>query len=99
MSKRQGTFVGMKHIFSALIRPGHVVRVIHCFGGYELPDGLPDGALVKVVACDIGYFEVEHAEQQYTIAMACVDRSFGVLANVDRGMHSGEAMVVNRVKY
>ena len=56
-------------------RIGELVRVKHCQYGYPLPEGLPDGATVKLLSFDCGYFKVEHNGRTFEIFMACVDES------------------------
>jgi hypothetical protein len=55
---------------------GETVRVHHVHGGYRLPDGLPDGALVRVLAFDVGYRDVEYQGRTFQVAMACIDSGF-----------------------
>jgi len=52
---------------------GKVAKVRSCFDGYQLPEGLPEGAAVKIVAFDIGQFDVEHKGRKFTISMTCVE--------------------------
>jgi len=52
---------------------GDVIRVRPCQGGYELPAGLPSGALVKIVECLVGYYRVEYKGQAFTVAFPCVE--------------------------
>jgi hypothetical protein len=52
---------------------GDVVRVHHVPGGYRLPDGLPAGAEVRVVAFDHAYRIVERDGREFRIYMANVD--------------------------
>ena len=41
---------------------------------YELPDGLPEGASVKVVKIETGSRTVEYRRKEFRIPMACIDR-------------------------
>lgn len=52
---------------------GKIARVRSTFDGYELPDGLPEGANVKIVGFDIGHFDVEHRGRKFKIPMVCVE--------------------------
>ena len=52
---------------------GKLAKVRSVFGGYPLPDGLPEGARVKIVGFDIGHFEVEHDGRKFKISMMCVE--------------------------
>jgi hypothetical protein len=51
---------------------GKLARVRSCFDSMILPEGLPEGSMVKIVAFDIGHFEVEHEGRKFRIAMVCV---------------------------
>lgn len=64
---------GMRQQSRRIIYIGRTVTVKHCHGGYRLPDGLPEFATVKIVAQDIGYFDVEFEGKRFSIAMACVN--------------------------
>ncbi len=59
--------------------PGSRVRVHHVNGGYRLPGGLPDNALVVVFARDGGLVVVEHEGRRFEVALACVDSGFRVI--------------------
>jgi hypothetical protein len=52
---------------------GKVARVRSCFGGYHLPAGLPEGALVKIMSFDFGYFDVDYKGQTFRIPMVAVE--------------------------
>ncbi len=52
---------------------GKMAKIRSGVGGYELPEGLPEGSTVRIVGFDIGHFEVEHEGRTYTISMACVE--------------------------
>ena len=43
---------------------------------YSLPDGLPDGATVKVVRRDIGYDDVEYEGKVYEVSMVLIDSGY-----------------------
>jgi len=62
-------------------RIGDIVKVKHCVGGYRLPDGLPEGASVKVVSADIGARDVEFEGRRFRISMSCVDNGLEYLVN------------------
>lgn len=56
-------------------RPYHVgsyVKVHHSMP-YFLPEGLPEGASVKVIAFEIGGRTVEYRGRRFEVPMACVD--------------------------
>ena len=40
---------------------------------YQLPDGLPNGATVKVLRKDIGYTDVEFEGKAYRVPMVLID--------------------------
>jgi putative SOS response-associated peptidase YedK len=42
------------------------------FGGYPLPEGLPEGATVKIRSFDHGYYEVEFNENVFKVFTGCV---------------------------
>ena len=50
-----------------------MAKVRSCLGGCELPAGLPEGAIVKIVGFDIGHFEVEYRKRRFRISMTCVE--------------------------
>ena len=52
---------------------GKVARVRSDFENFPLPEGLPEGAAVKIVGFDIGHFEVEHEGRRFRIPMDCVE--------------------------
>ncbi len=54
---------------------GQRVRVRHCFGAYQLPDGLPEGAEVRLEAFQPGYWTVSYNGGHYRVAMPCVGDS------------------------
>ena len=58
---------------------GSRVRVHHVHGGYRLPEGLPEDAMVVVVRRDGGQVEVEHEGRRFEVALACVDSGFRVI--------------------
>ena len=41
---------------------------------YFLPDGLPEGASVKIIKMETGQRTVEYRRKPFTIPMACIDR-------------------------
>jgi len=61
---------------------GDLVKVKRCLGPqvYPLPEGLTEGATVKVVAKRCGYSIVEYEGRQFDVFMACIDSGwdFGV---------------------
>lgn len=52
---------------------GKVAKVRSDRDGHPLPNGLPEGARVKIVGFDIGHFEVEHGGRTFKISMTCVE--------------------------
>jgi hypothetical protein len=54
---------------------GSWVKVKHSTP-YMLPDGLPEGASVKVIRFETGARVVEYRGKQFSIPMPCVDRDF-----------------------
>ncbi|HHY86042.1 MAG TPA: hypothetical protein GYA07_11015 [Verrucomicrobia bacterium] len=52
---------------------GKKATVRSCFGGYSLPDGLPEGATVEIVGFDIGCFDVRFGRKTFRVPMACVE--------------------------
>jgi hypothetical protein len=60
------------------VHVGRWARVHTCFGGYELPAGLPENAEVRLEAFDRGYWTVRFEGEVFEVAMACVGRA-GIL--------------------
>ena len=52
---------------------GKLARIRSAFGGYQLPEGLPEGITVKIVGFDIGCFDVEYQGRTYRVPMVCVE--------------------------
>ena len=52
---------------------GKVAKVRSAFDGCQLPEGLPEGCVVKIVGFDIGHFDVEHRGRRFKISMTCVE--------------------------
>lgn len=52
---------------------GKMARVRSSYGGEQLPEGLPEGATVRIVAFAIGNFEVEHEGRVFNVPMVCVE--------------------------
>jgi hypothetical protein len=65
-------------------RVGSKVRVYHVQGGYRLPDGLPEGAQVVVVAKEPGLVTVEHDGHRFEVPQACINSGFRVLLDASR---------------
>ncbi len=42
------------------------------FGGYRLPDGLPEGAIVKIRSFDHGHYHVEYNGNVFQVFMGCL---------------------------
>jgi hypothetical protein len=55
---------------------GKRVKVKHCPGAYQLPDGLPEGAEVTLVSFDHGYWTVRHDDRLFPVALACIANHF-----------------------
>jgi hypothetical protein len=60
-------------------RVGSKVRVYHVHGGYQLPDGLPEGAQVIVVSIETGIRIVEYNGRRFEVPQACVNSGFRVV--------------------
>ena len=52
---------------------GKMAKVRSGFGDAPLPEGLPQGATVRIVGFDIGRFDVEYRGRRFMIPMACVE--------------------------
>jgi len=52
---------------------GDLVRVRHCWGGYQLPVGLEEGASVRVVAKEVGFICAEREGHKFIVSMACIE--------------------------
>ena len=52
---------------------GKMARVRSCFEGEALPAGLPEGAIVRIVSFETGWFEVEYGKQHFRLPMICVE--------------------------
>jgi hypothetical protein len=52
---------------------GKIATVRSDFAGHPLPEGLPEGARVRIIGFDIGHFEVEHKGRTFKISMTCVE--------------------------
>jgi hypothetical protein len=52
---------------------GKKATVRSCFGGYSLPEDLPEGASVEIIGFDIGHFDVRYDSREFRIPMACVE--------------------------
>jgi hypothetical protein len=53
-------------------RPGSLITVRRCQGGYSLPAGIPEGARVRVIDFDRGTYRVSWKGREYQVSMACV---------------------------
>ena len=54
-------------------RVGDIVKVRSVHGGYPLPEGLPEGVEVRVVAFDHAYRRVEWQGQEFRVYMMNLD--------------------------
>jgi hypothetical protein len=52
------------------LKPGTVVTVKHCFGGYALPKGLRPWHRVTIKSFDHGYYRVERLGKEFMIFQA-----------------------------
>lgn len=52
---------------------GKVAKVRSGFDGAPLPEGLPEGATVRIVGFDFGHFDVEFRGRRFRISMVCVE--------------------------
>ena len=48
--------------------------VSHVQGGYPLPEGLPPGAIVRVLEFDHGFYSVEYEGKPFKIFSGCAER-------------------------
>jgi hypothetical protein len=53
---------------------GWRARVHTCVGGYQLPEGLPENAEVRLEQFDTGYWTVRYEGKLFKVAMSCVGR-------------------------
>jgi len=53
-------------------RVGETAETKHVWGGYILPEGVPEGAQVKILAFDREWYEVDFQGTTYRIYMACL---------------------------
>jgi hypothetical protein len=42
------------------------------WGGYMLPDGLPESSTVRLLSFESGWYEVEFGGRMFNVFMACV---------------------------
>jgi len=52
---------------------GDLVTVHDLWAGYNLPKGLPDREVVKVIAGDGGYFDVDFYGRKFRVFLANID--------------------------
>ena len=62
----------MKNIKRKINYVGKVATVRSAFEDQQLPEGLPEGSAVKIVAFYTGHFEVLHRGRRFKISMTCV---------------------------
>jgi len=55
---------------------GDMIPVAPVYGGYPLPEGLPAGAVVRVVAFEHAYRLVEWEGKRFTVYMANLNPGF-----------------------
>jgi hypothetical protein len=68
-SKYRGT---PPHGYFAL-KPGTIVRVKACWGGYPLPHGLKEGDDVQILSFHYGYYSVVKAGRKFQINQTNVE--------------------------
>jgi hypothetical protein len=60
---------------------GALVKVAPCHGGYDLPEGLPNGAEVKVVRSAIGRTFVEYLGKAFSVSPTNIDSGMEYLVD------------------
>jgi hypothetical protein len=55
------------------LKPGTIVRVKPCFGGYPLPPGLNEGDPVRILSFHYGYYQVTKDGRQFEINQTNVE--------------------------
>ena len=55
------------------MRPGDLVTLRPVSFGYPLPDDLPEGSLVRLIAFDRGFWTVEANGKRWNVFMRCVE--------------------------
>ena len=68
---RANVYIGCVQLRLLMPEPGEVCQVKSVPCGYPLPEGLPEGATVKVLSFDTGYYDVEFQGRQFKIFMMC----------------------------
>lgn len=51
---------------------GDSVIVVNCWGGYRLPNEIPEGTTVKVVGREAGYAQIAFQGRQFIVSEACI---------------------------
>lgn len=51
---------------------GDFVTAVNCFGGYRLPNEVPEGATVKLLGREAGYAQIGFQEKQFIVSEACI---------------------------
>lgn len=51
---------------------GDSVTAVNCWGGYRLPNEVPEGTTVKVVGRESGYTQFIFQEKQFVVSEACI---------------------------
>lgn len=51
---------------------GDSVTVVNCWGGYRLPNEVPEGSIVTVVGREAGRARIAFQEKQFDVSEACV---------------------------
>jgi len=54
-------------------RIGDIVKVRSVHGGYSLPEGLPENAMVRVIELDHAYRRVEWEGREFRVYVANID--------------------------
>ena len=72
MSQRSCQTPLMKNSRRRINYVGKVAKVRSDSDSDPLPEGLPEGAAVRIVGFDLGHFDVEYKGRRLRISMACV---------------------------
>jgi len=51
---------------------GDSVIVVNCWGGYRLPNEIPEGTTVTVIGREAGYARIVFQERQFIVSEACI---------------------------
>jgi hypothetical protein len=74
--KRKSRVKSMPRFYLSQVPSGvHSLKaVVHCLGGYVLPEGLTEGDVVRLLKFDHGYYNVECRDgRRFHVAGNCVE--------------------------